>query len=285
MAMPEDELFAIVLMPFAASFNDVYRLGIKETASTLGIRCERVDEQIYAEGILDRIYRQIEAADIVIADMSGQNANVFYEVGYAHAKDKLCLLLTDNADDIPFNLKHRRHIVYGSSIETLRSKLASDLEWAQSEIDNIRKSRIRVSASQITAELDKTKYVATAKVQFQIDLHNDSDVPSAEIEAIYFYTGNDWQIYQGDKKCSSTEADLSGFKHRHFLLSPIKRLQKSGWAQLGFRSQRTVATAWQGEELKDSYPISGRSVLRLVTDKGPFDYEIPIDVTADTPLF
>src|SRR3954452_23592229 len=64
---------------------------------------------------LERIYRQIELADIIIADMSGKNPNVFYEVGYAHAKQKLCILLTANADDIPFDLKHQRHIVYGES--------------------------------------------------------------------------------------------------------------------------------------------------------------------------
>src|SRR5687768_13834868 len=102
MTLDTTELFAFVLMPFDASFDDLYRFGIKEPAKELGILAERVDEQIYREGILDRIYRQIEVADIVIADMSGRNPNVFYEVGYAHAKDKLCILLTSNADDIPF---------------------------------------------------------------------------------------------------------------------------------------------------------------------------------------
>ena len=88
---------------------------------------ERVDEQIYREGILERIYRQIEAADIIIADMTGQNPNVFYEVGYAHAKGKLCILLTSNAADIPFDLKHQRHIVYDKSIVTLRRELEKEI--------------------------------------------------------------------------------------------------------------------------------------------------------------
>ena|SRR5215472_7097908 len=64
-----------------------------------------VDEQIFhGQGILERIYGQIEATDFIIADMSGQNPNVFYEVGYAHAQNKLCILLTRNASDIPFDL-------------------------------------------------------------------------------------------------------------------------------------------------------------------------------------
>src|SRR5687768_1548095 len=94
----EKPVYAFVLMPFEDAFEDVYRIGIKEAAHKIGIHAERLDDQLYSEGMLDRIYRQIEAADVIIADMSGRNANVFYEVGYAHAKDKLCLLITNNAD-------------------------------------------------------------------------------------------------------------------------------------------------------------------------------------------
>lgn len=279
------DFFAFVLMPFASEFDDVYRLGIKEPAAMLGIRAERVDEQIYAEGILDRIYRQIETADIIIADMTGQNANVFYEVGYAHAKDKLCLLLTNDAADIPFDLKHKRHIVYGGSIQTLRQHLTRDLEWARSETDNVRRSRVRVHPKSISGHLEKTKWSATAKITFFLDLHNDSDVPSAEIETMYFYTGQEWKVYQNDRPCPSTESDLPQYKHRHFLTAPVKRLQRSGWAQLRFSAERMVATAFRGEELKDSYPITGHSILRLVTDKGMFDYEISIDTVADAAPF
>lgn len=114
--MPDEKPFAFVLMPFSGEFDDIYKLGIKETASKHGIRAERVDEQIFSEGILDRIYRQIDGADLIIADMTGQNANVFYEVGYAHAKQKICILLTQDSDDIPFDLKHKRHIVYGGRL-------------------------------------------------------------------------------------------------------------------------------------------------------------------------
>jgi nucleoside 2-deoxyribosyltransferase len=105
-------MFAFVLMPFDSKFDDVYTIGIKETATRLGITAERVDEQIFhKENILERIYNQINSADFIISDMTGRNPNVFYETGYAHAKGKICLLLTSNADDIPFDLKHHRHII------------------------------------------------------------------------------------------------------------------------------------------------------------------------------
>lgn len=138
------ETFRFVLMPFDKAFHDIYRLGIKDAVAQFDdMVAERVDEQIYREGILERIYRQIEVADIIIADMSGQNPNVFYEVGYAHSKQKLCILLTANADDIPFDLKHQRHIVYGKSILTLRREFEREIEWARAELEKQRKSHVR----------------------------------------------------------------------------------------------------------------------------------------------
>jgi len=109
--------FCFVLMPFEDAFDDIYQLGIKDACSDAGAYCERVDEQIFQETILDRIYNQIAKADIIVADMTGRNANVFYEVGYAHALGKTTLLLTQSADDIPFDLKHFPHIVDAALIK------------------------------------------------------------------------------------------------------------------------------------------------------------------------
>jgi len=123
-------------MPFSSDFDDIYKLGIKEAAKKCEVKVERLDEQLFGEGMLDRIYRQIDVADFIIADLSDRNANVFYELGYAHAKDKTCILLTKDASDIPFDLKHRRHIVYGDSISYLKTELTKNIEWAKSEATN-----------------------------------------------------------------------------------------------------------------------------------------------------
>lgn len=116
-------------MPFEDDFNDIYQLGIKESCSQAGAYCERVDEQKFHETILERIYNQIAKADFIIADMTGRNPNVFYEVGYAHALGKATVLLTKNADDIPFDLKHYPHIVYNNKISKLKVELTSRLKW------------------------------------------------------------------------------------------------------------------------------------------------------------
>jgi hypothetical protein len=122
-------------MPFDKAFNDIYKFGIKDASDDAGAYAERVDEQMYDESILDRIFNQINKADLIVADMTGRNPNVFYEVGYAHALQKLVLLITQKEDDIPFDLKQRPHILYGGEIATLKEKLTAKIKWGIGEAE------------------------------------------------------------------------------------------------------------------------------------------------------
>lgn len=146
--------FIFVLMPFEEKFDDIYTYGIKGAAEDANAYAERVDEQIFTEGILDRIFNQISKADVIVADMTDRNENVFYEVGYAHALGKIVLLLTQNADDIPFDLKHRPHTVYGGKIETLRGELTKKIIWA---IDESKKQGIINSSERFFVSTSKTE--------------------------------------------------------------------------------------------------------------------------------
>lgn len=134
--------FCFVLMPFVEEFDDIYKLGIKQSCLDAGAYCERVDEQIYNETITDRIFNQISKADIVIADMTGRNPNVFYEVGYAHALGKTTILLTQNTDDIPFDLKNHPHIIYNKKIIQLKEELTKRIKWF---IENIETQNLNVN--------------------------------------------------------------------------------------------------------------------------------------------
>ena len=98
--------------------------------STLGR--QKVDEIEFNDSILAQIYKGIQSADIVIAEMTGRNPNVFYEVGYAHALQKEVILLTQNASDIPFDIGGHNHIIYEGHIVRLRERLQSRLEaWLE----------------------------------------------------------------------------------------------------------------------------------------------------------
>lgn len=127
-------------MPFNEAFDDVYQLGIKASCEETDSYCERVDEQDFEETILERIYNQISKADLIIADMSERNANVFYEVGYAHALNKPTILLTKTSKDIPFDLTHFPHIIYDGKISKLKQDLTKKILWFK---DNYKKSDIK----------------------------------------------------------------------------------------------------------------------------------------------
>lgn len=274
----EPELFAFVLMPFDANFDDVYRLGIKAAAEELGIMATRVDEQIFHnEGILERIYNQIDTADIIIADMTGKNPNVFYEVGYAHAKNKKCILLTAEATDIPFDLKHKRHIVYGSSISGLKSKLTIDLKSVKEEL-GARENPISASLASLDGDLIKTKYTATAKVTIKLDLHNKTDAVSPDIEAIYFYAGPGWAYTQDGHECPEAKSDLPDYRARYLVRPPLPRLARGGWAQAKLIGEKRLATAFSGEKLKDEYELAGRALVRIVTARAHYDYPLNLSI-------
>jgi len=116
-------IYAFVLMPFAPSFDDIYAYGIKRPIERLGIRCEMVDEIQYVGGILEQVFKCIEKARFVVADMTGRNPNVFYEVGYSHAMKKDVILCTQAADDLPFDLRGYNHIVYNGKIKVLEDAM------------------------------------------------------------------------------------------------------------------------------------------------------------------
>jgi hypothetical protein len=116
-------IYAFVLMPFDSSFEDIYRYGIKQPIERLGVRCERVDEIQYVGGVLEQVFKCIDRARFVVADMTGRNPNVFYEVGYCHAIKKDVILCTQSVEDLPFDLRGYNHIVYQGKIKVLEEAI------------------------------------------------------------------------------------------------------------------------------------------------------------------
>lgn len=270
--------FAFVLMPFSSEFDDIYKLGIKQLCTEMDIVAERVDEQQFSETILERIYRQIRDADFIIADLTGRNENVFYEVGYAHALGKKCTLLTQKVSDIPFDLKHHRHVIYEGSIGTLRSRLEPEMVWMKKEIEKSKTSVFTVSIKVSGEDLAKTEYSAYATLDFTIDIRNLSDEKSPNIEAIYFQIGESWEISQDGVVCASNPSEEKK-KRKHFVKSPVARLMPGGWAQLKLSAKKRVWTKWEGEEYKDKYRFSGYVHLQIDTSGGTFVE--PLHVSAE----
>jgi len=115
-----------VIMPFAEAFDDVYELGIKASVEALGWECQRSDEIIHNRDIMCQVCQGIRQARFIIADLTGRNANVFYELGMAHALEKDVILLAQDVGDVPFDLRPMNIIEY-ATILPLRQRLTETL--------------------------------------------------------------------------------------------------------------------------------------------------------------
>lgn len=123
---------ALVLMPFKQEFDELYRLAVKDALDALGYQCERIDELLFVGDVVQTLCDKIEQSELIIADLSGQNPNVLYELGYADALKKKVILLASSADDIPFDVRGRRLITYENGLHQLREKLVATVKAVES---------------------------------------------------------------------------------------------------------------------------------------------------------
>ncbi|MEA2263013.1 MAG: hypothetical protein QOJ51_5838 [Acidobacteriaceae bacterium] len=102
-----------VMQPFASPHGDYYEKIFKPAIEKTGMKPIRADADIFGTGkIIDQIWRGINAAKVLVAELTTRNANVLYELGLAHALKKPVVLISSNQPDVPFDLKHIRVIYY-----------------------------------------------------------------------------------------------------------------------------------------------------------------------------
>jgi hypothetical protein len=113
-----------IVMPFGQEWSvDVHRI-LAAACEAVGVRPVRGDDLFTPTDFLEDIWQNINTADFVIADITGRNPNVLYELGIAHTLAKPVLILSKQASDIPVDLATRRVILYGQSETDWREDLA-----------------------------------------------------------------------------------------------------------------------------------------------------------------
>ena len=123
-----------IVMPFSQAWSaDVHRI-LASACEAAGVRPVRGDDLFTPTDILEDIWQSINAADFVIADITGRNPNVLYELGIAHALAKPVLILSREAVDIPIDLATRRVILYGQQPDAWRADLARMMSEAIAKV-------------------------------------------------------------------------------------------------------------------------------------------------------
>lgn len=107
---------AFVVMQFSAPYDQVYSEVIRVVCEEFNLKAIRADE-LYGPGlIIGDVVDQIQRAQVIIADITPSNANVFFEVGYAMALNKPIILLAKKGTELPFDVKPFRVLFYEDSI-------------------------------------------------------------------------------------------------------------------------------------------------------------------------
>lgn len=137
-----------VIMPFNEPFNEYYEKILVPAIKSAMLEPIRAD-QIYNTGpVINDMISQIRDAEIIIADVTGRNPNVNYELGLAHAFERPVIIISQSSDDIPFDYRHHRVITYDTkrvkwddelagkitkTIELVRRNPESSLLWQMQE--------------------------------------------------------------------------------------------------------------------------------------------------------
>lgn len=89
------------------NLDKTYEDIIKPLVESLNMECIRADE-IKHSGVIDKaMYEALISADVVIADLSTYNANVFYELGIRHAlKPYTTIIISEEELRYPFDIEH-----------------------------------------------------------------------------------------------------------------------------------------------------------------------------------
>ena len=101
-----------VLMPFSQTLRPLYDDHVKKVCDLLGLTVGRADDFFSAHAVIKDVWNGISFARAIVADCTGRNPNVFYEIGLAHVLGKPVVLITQNHEDVPFDLRHIRFIQY-----------------------------------------------------------------------------------------------------------------------------------------------------------------------------
>lgn len=120
-------LKAFVIMPFDPEFTPIYEDLIKPALEDAGYEVTRADSFLDQQNILKDIVHGLARADLIVADLTTVNANVFYELGLCHGLKIPTVLMAQSMDEVPFDLRSYRIQLYDTRFDKVH-KLKRDLK-------------------------------------------------------------------------------------------------------------------------------------------------------------
>jgi nucleoside 2-deoxyribosyltransferase len=119
-----------VVMPYSEIFREYHLHIFAPAIQAAGLTPIVADDRFTTRGMVDQVTTGIRSSKIVLADLTGERPNVFYEMGLAHALGKPVIMLTQRAESIPSDLQHLRWIRYETISVNWAQKLQEHLTQA-----------------------------------------------------------------------------------------------------------------------------------------------------------
>jgi len=82
-------------------------------AAAVGFQCKLSVDNAAPGDIMNQVWQDIRRSEVVVADLTDKNPNVFYEMGLAHALGKTTIIIKQkDAPPVPFDLRSHKYFEY-----------------------------------------------------------------------------------------------------------------------------------------------------------------------------
>jgi hypothetical protein len=154
-------------MPFGDWFDRYFKEIYVPATKDAGFEPLRADELFSAGAVMEQIWTQIRKAKILLADLTGKNPNVFYELGLAHALRKPVVFVAADIEDVPFDVRHLRVVVYDirepNWSEKLRREITTYLSNTRTDPEKSIPQPYRERSSEFLEEQTSTVAISAKK--------------------------------------------------------------------------------------------------------------------------
>jgi len=215
-----EKLKIFMIMPFEENLTTIYNEHIKKPLVEKGYRVSRADDIFRPTPILNDILNSIKTSDIIIADMTYRNPNVFYELGVAHSYKKYVIQICQKEQDIPFDLRLIRTILYTDNLEGFKSLTKQIIKF----VLTFQKEKVLNEMIEIYRNSD-SYYESGENAEFMLEIA--SDYTPKQIIEIAVATIDNRQNYESDNTRLLLEVF---FKHNLDILPKyiIRQLEYNG---------------------------------------------------------
>lgn len=168
-----------ILMPFGGWLDDYYEAIYTPAIEAAGLEPHRADDLFRPSTIVNDIWAYTKRAKLLLADLSGRNPNVFYELGLAHALAKPVILVAESMEEIPFDLRALRIIIYDKNAPNWGQLLRDKVTAAITEV--LRAPVEAVLPAFLNVRADASKPTVSPHEKEVIEIKQELDLLRREI--------------------------------------------------------------------------------------------------------